>query len=343
MQIHLPLLIAATVLYAGPAAADVYTANEAGDGLTVYSSSGPGTSFPLTLPLVAHNVQYVERPDTAQPGVLQHLLLMTAVSMHHTVDHSMHDMAAGELFVFDAEKLTQGPLWHLPVGTHPAHVVASPDGQTAYVTLTGENRVVIIDLSTRQITSTISTGAGPHGLRLSADGQRALVANMNAGSVSWLDLESGQTVGEIQTGGQPIQSALSPDGQTGYVTLAGNNQLAVLDLAHLSIRSRIALTYAPAQVFVTPSYILVAQQGNANAPGNLVSIFDHASTRLIRDVPVCRGPHGVTASADEQKAYVSCVYDNSMATIDLPSATLERTQPGGEQPNGISWSAITTP
>jgi YVTN family beta-propeller protein len=338
MRIHLSLLLVATTLYTGPARADVYTANEAGDGLTVYHTSGPVTSFPLILPLTAHNVQYVEQPATQQ-----HLLLMTAAATHHADGHALHDIPKGELVVFDADHLDQGPLWHLPVGTHPAHVVASPDGQKAYVTLTDENRIVIIDLTTRQITGTISTGAGPHGLRLSADGQHALVANMNAGSVSWLDLSAGQPTGEIQTGGTPIQTALSPNGQIGYVTLAGSNQLAVLDLTQQTIRSRIALTYAPAQVFVTPSYILVAQQGNASAPGNLLSIFDRASTRLIRDVPVCRGPHGVTASADEQKAYISCVYDNSLATVDLPSATLNSTQPGGQQPNGISWSAFTSP
>lgn len=338
MRLHLALLLAATALYAGPAGADVYTANEAGDGLTVYHANGPAISYPLTLPLVAHNVQYVEQPATQQ-----HLLLMTAAAPHHAAGHAMHDMPTGELVVFDADHLAQGPLWHLPVGTHPAHVVASPDGQTAYVTLTGENRIVIVDLSTRQITGTINTGTGPHGLRLSADGQHALVANMKAGSVSWLDLATGQPAGDIQTGGTPIQTALSPDGQTGYVTLAGSNQLAVLDLAQRAIHSRIALTYAPAQVFVTPHYILVAQQGNASAPGNLLSVFDRASTRLIRDVAVCRGPHGVTASADEQKAYVSCVYDNSMASIDLPSARLDNTQPGGQQPNGISWSPLTAP
>ncbi len=337
MRTHLSLLLAAIALYAGPAGADVYTANEAGDGLTVYSANAPATSFPLTLPLAAHNVQYVEQAATHQ-----HLLLMTAAPLHHDGGHAMHDMPAGELVVFDADQLAQGPLWHLPVGTHPAHVVASPDGQTAYVTLTGDSRLAVIDLATRQITSAIPTGAGPHGLRLDAQGRHALIANMGGGSVSWLDLANGQSVYEFNTGGQPIQTALSPDGQTGYVTLAGLNQLAVLDLAQHRIGSRITLTYAPAQVFATPHYILVAQQGNASAPGNLLSIFDRASTRLIRDVPVCRGPHGVTASADEQKAFVSCVYDNSMATIDLPSASVESTQPGGQQPNGISWSDLHT-
>jgi len=338
MRTIISLLLAATALSANPARADVYTANEAGDGLSVYSANGHVTSFPLGLPLAAHNVQFAEQASTQK-----RLLLMTAGAAHKAKSHNMHGNPLGELVVFDADNPAQGPLWHLPVGNHPAHVVASPDGQTAYVTLTEDNRLAIVDLTTRQITGTINTGTGPHGLRLDAKGQHALIANMSAGSVSWIDLKTGQAIYEFQTGGQPIQTAISPDGQTGYVTLAGSNQLAVLDLVQPAIRSRIELTYAPAQVFVTQSHILVAQQGSANTPGNLLSIFDRANVHQISEVPVCKGPHGVTSNADESKAYVSCVYDNSMATIDLPSATLESTQPGGQNPNGISWSASTRP
>ncbi len=308
--------------------AEVYTADEASQSLTVLGMPvGQSPGQRIELPIVPHNVQYV---------AATHLLLVTG--MMPQAGHHHTEVAPGALLAFDVRNLKAGPLWQMSVGQHPAHVVADPEGLFAYVTLTNEDRVAVIDLLQHKEVASIPTGEGPHGLRLTADGHFALVANMKAGSVSWLDLVRRQSVAQISTGGVPIQTAVSPDGKSGYVTLADSNQLAVLDMEKQAVERTLPLTYSPAQVYLSGSFVLVAQQGSRTMPGHLLSVFQSRNWNKQTDIKVGQGPHGVAADADGHYAYVTNVYDNSVSVIDLQMNNVSATVAVGSQPNGISIS-----
>jgi len=58
-------------------------------------------------------------------------------------------------------------------GAGPQGITLSPDGRTAYLSLSQENRLAVIDLATREVTGYIATGPTPDGVALSmlvADG-----------------------------------------------------------------------------------------------------------------------------------------------------------------------------
>ena len=62
------------------------------------------------------------------------------------------------------------------VGDEPAGIVV--DGDVAYVTISGEDRVVSVDLTTRTVSGSAETGRDPRALALSPDGQHLYVASL---------------------------------------------------------------------------------------------------------------------------------------------------------------------
>jgi YVTN family beta-propeller protein len=72
------------------------------------------------------------------------------------------DLDAGELVVVDADTRTE--VKRVPVGRSPEGVLVAPDGGRAYVAVTGDNTVAVINLQTLQVIGRIETGAGPDGM-----------------------------------------------------------------------------------------------------------------------------------------------------------------------------------
>lgn len=88
----------------------------------------------------------------------------------------------------------------VPVGMHPAHVVVSGDGRTAYVTNGGDNTVSVVDTKAHQVIATIPVGTFPHGLRISPDGGQVWVANLKGETVSVVDTGSRKEIAKIAVG-----------------------------------------------------------------------------------------------------------------------------------------------
>lgn len=72
------------------------------------------------------------------------------------------DLDGGELVVVDAG--TRAVSRRLRVGLMPEGILVPPEGDRIYVAVTGENRVVAIDVKTLTIVQTITTGRGPDGM-----------------------------------------------------------------------------------------------------------------------------------------------------------------------------------
>ena len=74
------------------------------------------------------------------------------------------DLTAGELVIFDARKRTERA--RLEMGRVPTGILIAPDGKRAYVAVSGENRIAVVDLKTMSVLKTIATGNGPDGMAL---------------------------------------------------------------------------------------------------------------------------------------------------------------------------------
>ncbi len=72
------------------------------------------------------------------------------------------DLSAGELLILERE--TRKDLKRLKLGSQPAGILIPPDGARAYVAVTGDNNIAVIDLKTLELADRLSTGQNPDGM-----------------------------------------------------------------------------------------------------------------------------------------------------------------------------------
>jgi len=72
------------------------------------------------------------------------------------------DLDAGDLVVIDAH--THAVTKRLPLGAEPEGVLIVPDRSRAYVAVSGEDHLAVVDLASFEVTGTVATGRGPDGM-----------------------------------------------------------------------------------------------------------------------------------------------------------------------------------
>jgi len=114
--------------------------------------------------------------------------------------------------------LAQSKTATLPLPGMPYDVVLSPDGATAYVSVSQLDQVAVIDVASRTVTARIPTGRRPRALSLTPDGRTLGVANFTQGSVSFIDTASKTQTAQGPTPAVNLRGiALYPSGRRAYV------------------------------------------------------------------------------------------------------------------------------
>jgi YVTN family beta-propeller protein len=72
------------------------------------------------------------------------------------------DLSGGELAIFDAGQRTEKK--RLKLGRTPTGILMEPGGARAYVAVSGDNHIAVIDLQSLSVAKTIATGNNPDGM-----------------------------------------------------------------------------------------------------------------------------------------------------------------------------------
>lgn len=72
------------------------------------------------------------------------------------------DLDAGDLLVLERD--TKKELKRMKLGSQPAGILIPPDGARAYVAVTGDSNIAVIDLKTLELVDRLSTGQNPDGM-----------------------------------------------------------------------------------------------------------------------------------------------------------------------------------
>jgi YVTN family beta-propeller protein len=314
---------------AASCAGTVFTANERGGTISAIDLA-TGRVSSVRIPIAPHNV------DGAAGGRL--LLAVGADEAGHRGGRHAGD--PGRVIILEP---VQGSAPRIvaavPAGQHPAHVVADRAGQHALLTDSGANALLIVGIDDRRVLSTVRTGAYPHGLRLSPDGREAWIANVKDNTVSVVDVAAAREETRLVVGPSPVQVGFLPDGSRVFVSLRGANAVAEIDTAARRVVRRIPVGPGPVQVFATPDgrFVYVANEGTRAAPGTNASVIDVAAGRVIATIETGRGAHGVVVCADGSRAFVTNLFDDTVAEIDVATQTVLRRFRVGRAPNGITW------
>ena len=66
-----------------------------------------------------------------------------------------------------------------------------------------DDKVSVIDLASRKVTTTVTTGPGAHGVVVDSSGKTAFVTNIEAGTVSAIDTTSQRVTATFKVGAGP--------------------------------------------------------------------------------------------------------------------------------------------
>ena len=96
------------------------------------------------------------------------------------------------------------------VGISPRHLVLSPDDETLYVTLNGENAVVAVDLDSGEVIRRVRTGRVPRSMDISTDGTALYVVNYRSNTMSKVRTSDFTVQQVIGTTSKPIGITYDP-------------------------------------------------------------------------------------------------------------------------------------
>ncbi len=134
---------------------------------------------------------------------------------------------------------TRKVLATIPVGHLPYGVALDPSGRTAFVSNWGADSVSVVDVPSERVVDLVDVGLHPNAIATSATSDEIYVANGDADSVSVLSATTHAVLRTIdlrpypgaRIGASPVGLSVSPDGSTLYVANAGDNDVAVVELA----------------------------------------------------------------------------------------------------------------
>lgn len=312
----------------------VYTADEIGNTIsTINLATGQVTI--VAAAVSPHNVQVTA--DGARLLTVGDAPMAPSAQGHGASGLGMK--APGQLLVFSTANMASGPTSSIVLGDHPAHVVVESNDGRAFVTLSRENVVAVIDLARNEVVRKIPTGRFPHGLRISPDGRSVYVANVEDGSVSVIDMTTLSEVAKIPVGKGPVQVGFTPDGAKVYVSLRDENKVAVIDAKTKVVLARIDVGRNPIQVHATRDglFVYAANQGTDAEPSDTVSVIDTATGKVVATIRTGAGAHGVATSTDGRFVFVTNIVAGTVSAIDAKTRTVVATFTVGRGPNGITY------
>jgi YVTN family beta-propeller protein len=313
----------------------VYTADE-GDNAVTMVELGTGQTRQTALPISPHNIQI------SDDGSL--LFLVGALAGEEGVGHVHGAEAEGRIVVLDPETLEEA-LPAIVAGDHPAHVVVDADNRSAFVTDSGRNSVLVVDLEAARVDREIPTCGYPHGLRLSPEGGELYVACVQSDEVAVIDVAAGIEAARIEVGRAPVQVGFTPDGGEVWVSLRDDDAVAVIDTGTREVVEKVAVGRGPIQVFGTPDgrSMYVANEGTEAEPDNTVSVVDVEARRMVATITTDAGAHGVVVSTDGELAFVSNLFAGTISVIEVAGQSVVASFPVGEAPAGITYRPAGTP
>lgn len=203
----------------------------------------------------------------------------------------------------------------------PCGVAVSADGATAYVCLSINNSLGVVDVASGKLTKEIPVGIAPYAVCLSQDGARATVSLL----------------------GGPLEKTRSMANSAGTMTptdhrgVAATGGIASVDLSAAKLLSVVKVGRQAADMDFDGQRVYVA-----NSNDDLITVFDpekgaKVTSTLVR--PDARLPFGSMPSAIAHRGnrlYVALAGNNAVAVLDAKSLRPKGYIPTGWYPTAIA-------
>jgi YVTN family beta-propeller protein len=143
-----------------------------------------------------------------------------------------------------------------------------------------------------------------------------------------------QTVVRVGDGSEGFD--VSPDGKEIWVANARDGSISIVDLRAKKVTQTLDAGLRGAnRLKITPDgkRAFISSLGGAD-----VAVFDVASCKEIKRIPVGHGAAGIQMQPDGARVYVACTPDNYVAVIDLKTLEVTGHIDVGIEPDGLAWA-----
>jgi len=223
----------------------------------------------------------------------------------------------------------------------PHGIVFLPDHRTVAVTSETNGVVVLVDVTSGQITGTRPTsGQISHMIGVAGDGRRAFTANIRSGDISAVDLVSGDPK-TLPVSTQTEAIGVAPDGAQVWVGSNDQGTVTVVRTAAWRVVDTLRVGSQPYRIVFSPDgrRVLVT-----TPQSDEVWLFDAESRREIGRVktPAQGGtpgqPFGVAWSPEGRVAYITLRGAEQMVVLDLEKLSVSQYLGTGAGPDGIAFA-----
>lgn len=275
---------------------------------------------------------------------------------------------SGDITVLD------GATWKvvatIPVGKRPRGIIASPDGKTVYVALSGTpisgppqldahgnpilhkgdddddddkkadksaDGIAVVDLRSRKFQNKLHVGSDPEQFALSKDGTRLYVSNEDVATASILNVGTGKVEQIIPVHREPEGVGTTPDGRFFYVTCENDGEIFAVDAERYAVVAHFNVGGRPRSVDFLPDGTRAFIPSESAGEVHLVDAVKNTVLKTVTLPKGCR-PMCLKVAPNGQKVYVSTGRAGSICVLDPANLTVLNTIKVGQRPWGIAFS-----
>ncbi|MGH7708050.1 MAG: YncE family protein [Vulcanimicrobiaceae bacterium] len=243
-------------------------------------------------------------------------------------------------------------------------------GGKAWFTAEGAKAIGSYDPQTNKVDWILGTGQNrTHMILVSQDEQFIVTTNVSSATVSLIEKSKNRGPGgpppmpnafgvppppPTQTGPRGVPGGdwdetvipvgrgsegfdVSPDSKEIWVANAQDGTVSIIDKASKRVTQTLAANVRGAnRLKFTPNgkLVLISSLGGPD-----LVIYDAATRKEIKRVPIGHGAAGIEIQPDGARAYVACIPDNYVAVIDLKSLEVVGHIDAGPEPDGLAWAS----
>jgi YVTN family beta-propeller protein len=230
------------------------------------------------------------------------------------------------------------------VGRAPHEAFFTPGGKEVWVTVRGENYVSVLDGTTYEEKTRITTPNGPGMQIFSPDGKYGYVCSSFNPEIDVVTIADHTIVGKV-TQASPFcpNIAATPDGSQVWITLKDTGKTQVFD-AHPPFAILKTMDTGPITNHVNIVHNAKGMFAYVTIGGlNEVKVFRTDNFERVATIPVGKLPHGVWPSGDGTRVYVGLEGDDQMTAIDTLTNKVIASVPIGQAPQAIAYVPNAVP
>jgi YVTN family beta-propeller protein len=201
-----------------------------------------------------------------------------AVSPDSTYAYVTNHTAA----TLSAIHVTDASIETITLSGTPFGVAVHPAGKLLYATDDSSGKLLVVDLTTKTVSSTLAVGSHPKGVAVTASGNYVVVANNADNTVSIISTAANTVSAPITVGQGPFGVAITPNDKYAYVTNSDAASVSVIDLANQTATPvTIPVGAGPQGVAVTLNGSFVYVVNSLAGTVSVIATADNSVTNVL--------------------------------------------------------------